>query len=145
MERAIKFYDAVFGALGVSRAPNWSDGWAGWGGSYDEGYGFWVCNPFDGRAPAEGNGTWSRSAPRMNSKCKLSTPPPSSTAAAMKGLPVRVHITSRRSMLRMYATLTETNSLASTTSTSRTPGIERESSYEGAGIYRRLSPSSEPK
>jgi len=29
MQRAIKFYDAVFGALGVSRAPNWSDGWAG--------------------------------------------------------------------------------------------------------------------
>jgi len=42
MERAIKFYDAVFGTLGVSRAPNWIDGWAGWGGSYDEGYGFWV-------------------------------------------------------------------------------------------------------
>jgi catechol 2,3-dioxygenase-like lactoylglutathione lyase family enzyme len=39
MERAIKFYDAVFGALGISRAPHWSDGWAGWGGSYDEGYG----------------------------------------------------------------------------------------------------------
>ena len=57
MERAIKFYDAVFGALGVSRAPIWSDGWAGWGGSYDERYGFWVCSPFDGRAPAAGNGT----------------------------------------------------------------------------------------
>jgi catechol 2,3-dioxygenase-like lactoylglutathione lyase family enzyme len=26
MERAIKFYVAVFGALGVSRAPNWIDG-----------------------------------------------------------------------------------------------------------------------
>jgi len=57
MERAIRFYDSVFGALGVSRAPNWSDGWAGWGGSYDEGYGFWVRSPFDGRAPAAGNGT----------------------------------------------------------------------------------------
>ena len=57
MERAIKFYDAVFGALGVSRAPNWIDGWAGWGGSDDEGYGFWVCNAFDGRVNAAGNGT----------------------------------------------------------------------------------------
>jgi catechol 2,3-dioxygenase-like lactoylglutathione lyase family enzyme len=25
MERAIRFYDSVFGALGVSRAPNWID------------------------------------------------------------------------------------------------------------------------
>ena len=57
MVRAVKFYDAVFGALGVSRAPSWSDGWAGWGGSYDDGYGFWVCAPFDGLAPAAGNGT----------------------------------------------------------------------------------------
>ena len=57
MQRAIKFYDAIFSALGVSRAPNWSDGWAGWGGSYDEGYGFWVCSPFDGPALPGGNGT----------------------------------------------------------------------------------------
>jgi catechol 2,3-dioxygenase-like lactoylglutathione lyase family enzyme len=57
MARAVKFYDAVFGALGIGRAPNWIEGWAGWGGSYDEGYGFWVCKPFDGRAPAPGNGT----------------------------------------------------------------------------------------
>jgi catechol 2,3-dioxygenase-like lactoylglutathione lyase family enzyme len=57
MQRAIKFYDAIFSTLGVSRAPSWNDGWAGWGGSYDEGYGFWVCNPFDERAPAAGNGT----------------------------------------------------------------------------------------
>jgi catechol 2,3-dioxygenase-like lactoylglutathione lyase family enzyme len=57
MERAVKFYDAVFGALGVARAPNWIDGWAGWGGSYDEGYGFWICKPFDGRVPTSGNGT----------------------------------------------------------------------------------------
>jgi catechol 2,3-dioxygenase-like lactoylglutathione lyase family enzyme len=54
--RSVRFYDAVFGALGIGRAPNDIDGWAGWGGSYDEGYGFWVCTPFDGRAPAPGNG-----------------------------------------------------------------------------------------
>ena len=56
LARAIAFYDAVFGALGVGRAPDWSEGWAGWGGSYDEGYGFWVCHPFDGQAPIAGNG-----------------------------------------------------------------------------------------
>lgn len=57
IDRAVKFYDAVFGALGVARAPNWIDGWAGWGGTYDEGYGFWICRPFDGGAPTLGNGT----------------------------------------------------------------------------------------
>jgi catechol 2,3-dioxygenase-like lactoylglutathione lyase family enzyme len=57
MERPVKFYDAVFGALGVARAPNWIDGWAGWGRSYDEGYGFWICRPFDWRVPTTGNGT----------------------------------------------------------------------------------------
>jgi catechol 2,3-dioxygenase-like lactoylglutathione lyase family enzyme len=57
LSRAIRFYDALFGALGIRRAPNWPAGWAGWGGSYDEGYGFWVCHPFDGEAPAPGNGT----------------------------------------------------------------------------------------
>ncbi len=56
MARAVEFYDAVFRTLRVSRAPNWTEGWAGWGGSYDEGYSFWVCHPFDGRAPTPGNG-----------------------------------------------------------------------------------------
>jgi|SRR5580658_3647050 catechol 2,3-dioxygenase-like lactoylglutathione lyase family enzyme len=57
MKRAVRFYDAVFSALEVARAPNLIEGWAGWGGSYDEGYGFWICSPFDGRAPTSGNGT----------------------------------------------------------------------------------------
>jgi catechol 2,3-dioxygenase-like lactoylglutathione lyase family enzyme len=57
LARAIRFYDAVFAALGVGRAPDWAEGWAGWGGSYDEGPSLWVCSPFDGRAPAPGNGT----------------------------------------------------------------------------------------
>jgi len=57
MARAVKFYDAVFNALGVARAPGWTEQWAGWGGSYDEGYGFWLCKPFDKRAPTPGNGT----------------------------------------------------------------------------------------
>jgi catechol 2,3-dioxygenase-like lactoylglutathione lyase family enzyme len=37
MERAIRFYDAIFGVLNVNRVPNWFEGWAGWGGSNDEG------------------------------------------------------------------------------------------------------------
>ncbi len=138
MERAVKFYDAVFGALGVNRAPNWIDGWAGWGGSYDEGYGFCVFNPLDGRAPAAGNGTMiAFRAKRMNSKCRLSTPPHWSAVALMKGLPGRVHIMSRRFMSRMSATLTETNSLSSTTSTSSNVTHSRP-----FGIYRVLSPPS---
>jgi catechol 2,3-dioxygenase-like lactoylglutathione lyase family enzyme len=56
LARAILFYDAVFATIGVSRAPDWADGWAGWGGSYDEGPSLWVCSPFDGKAPAPGNG-----------------------------------------------------------------------------------------
>lgn len=54
--RSIRFYDAVFGALGVERSPGWTESFAGWGPSYDEGVSFWVCRPFDGRAPAPGNG-----------------------------------------------------------------------------------------
>lgn len=53
MERAIRFYDSVFGALGVSRAPHWSDGWAGQGGSYDEGYAGSAVRSMVGRLPRE--------------------------------------------------------------------------------------------
>lgn len=56
LEKSIKFYDAVFGALGVPRAPDWAKGFAGWGPSYDDGVSFWICKPFDGRAPQPGNG-----------------------------------------------------------------------------------------
>lgn len=55
-ERAVAFYDAVFAALGVGRAPDWTAGWAGWGPSYDGGVSFWICRPFDGGAAAPGNG-----------------------------------------------------------------------------------------
>lgn len=57
LSRSILFYDAVFKALGHSRAPGWSDAWAGWGRDYDTGYGFWICRPFDGKPPTPGNGT----------------------------------------------------------------------------------------
>lgn len=57
LARAILFYDAVMAALGVGRAPDWAEGWAGWGSSYDDGPSLWICSPFDGKAPAPGNGT----------------------------------------------------------------------------------------
>ena len=54
--RAVAFYDAVLGALGYGRAPDWTPGWAGWGPGYDGGVSFWICKPFDGGPPAPGNG-----------------------------------------------------------------------------------------
>lgn len=56
LTRSVAFYDAVFAVLGVPRAPDWAPGWAGWGGSYDDGPSFWICAPFDGKAAAPGNG-----------------------------------------------------------------------------------------
>jgi catechol 2,3-dioxygenase-like lactoylglutathione lyase family enzyme len=55
--RSAAFYDAVFGALGYARSHDAAEGWAGWGPSYDEGVSFWICKPFDGKAPGHGNGT----------------------------------------------------------------------------------------
>jgi catechol 2,3-dioxygenase-like lactoylglutathione lyase family enzyme len=57
LARSIKFYDSVFKALGVSRSPEWIETFPGWGPNYDGGVSFWVCKPFDGGAPAAGNGT----------------------------------------------------------------------------------------
>lgn len=56
LQRSIAFYDSVFDVLGVARNPDAMEGWAGWGPSYDGGVSFWVCPPFDGRAPGAGNG-----------------------------------------------------------------------------------------
>jgi catechol 2,3-dioxygenase-like lactoylglutathione lyase family enzyme len=57
IERSVKFYDAVFETIGVGRGQEWTDTFVGWGPSYDDGESFWVCTPFDGRAPTPGNGT----------------------------------------------------------------------------------------
>jgi len=57
LARATRFYDAVFGTLGYRQSPGADKGWAGWGPSYDDGVSFWICKPFDGRAPSPGNGT----------------------------------------------------------------------------------------
>lgn len=63
LPRATRFYDAVMATLGHQRCdtagePGWED-WAGWGLYADEGRvqdALWVCRPFDGGAPAPGNG-----------------------------------------------------------------------------------------
>jgi len=64
LARAARFYDAVMGALGLSRCdtsqePDW-DGWLGWG-SYEDGgrqeTALWLCRPFDGQPATPGNGT----------------------------------------------------------------------------------------
>jgi catechol 2,3-dioxygenase-like lactoylglutathione lyase family enzyme len=55
-ERSIRFYDAVMATIGVGRAPEWSDEFAGWGEEYGKGFGLWICRPFDGRGPHPGNG-----------------------------------------------------------------------------------------
>lgn len=57
LSRAIKFYDAVLACLGIDRAPDWPDGWAGWGDGYGKGSSIWLCTPFDGKQPTAGNGT----------------------------------------------------------------------------------------
>ncbi len=62
--RAAKFYDAVLGALGLSRCdvsgePDW-DSWVGWGQYEDHGsreLALWLCKPFNDQPAAPGNGT----------------------------------------------------------------------------------------
>lgn len=64
LARSARFYDAVLGALGLSRCDtsaesDW-DGWIGWG-TYVEGgkreLALWVCKPFNGESATSGNGT----------------------------------------------------------------------------------------
>ena len=64
LQRACRFYDAVLGALGLSRCdtsqePNW-DAWVGWG-TYEQGgrheLALWLCKPFNGAPASTGNGT----------------------------------------------------------------------------------------
>jgi catechol 2,3-dioxygenase-like lactoylglutathione lyase family enzyme len=57
LARAIRFYDPVFATLGVGRAPDWPEDWAGWGSGYGKGLSLWVCLPFNGNPATSGNGT----------------------------------------------------------------------------------------
>ncbi len=54
--RSISFYDPVMATLGVSRAPDWTDDFIGWGGSYDTGPSIWLAKPFNRMPPSAGNG-----------------------------------------------------------------------------------------
>jgi len=56
LARSIRFYDPVMTALGIARAPDWTEGWAGWGGSYDTGTSLWICVPFNKARQSPGNG-----------------------------------------------------------------------------------------
>jgi catechol 2,3-dioxygenase-like lactoylglutathione lyase family enzyme len=57
IERSAAFYDAVFAVLGQARNPESVANFIGWGPSYDGGVSFWICPPFDGKAPSAGNGS----------------------------------------------------------------------------------------
>lgn len=64
LARAVPFYDALLGALGLSRCdthddPDW-DGWVGWGTYEDDGrteVALWLCQPFDGQPATVSNGS----------------------------------------------------------------------------------------
>ncbi len=63
LRAAARFYDAVLGALGLTRCvveddAAW-DGWIGWGTYANRGaqeLALWLCEPFDGRPASAGNG-----------------------------------------------------------------------------------------
>lgn len=57
LSRGIRFYNAVFGVLGIAQRTDGADGWAGWGKDYDEGFSLWLCPTFDGKLATVGNGT----------------------------------------------------------------------------------------
>lgn len=50
------FYDAALAPLGYGRSADPDQGWLGWGLDYDDGVSLWLCPPFNGKAPAPGNG-----------------------------------------------------------------------------------------
>ncbi len=55
-EASGKFYDAVFGAIGVER--KFADGgWIGYGPKGADGHSIYVCPPFDGKEATGGNGS----------------------------------------------------------------------------------------
>lgn len=56
LDRAVRFYTALCGALDIPRLPDWDEGWAGWGQEYADGFSLCLCAPFDGRPATAGNG-----------------------------------------------------------------------------------------
>src|ERR1044071_7831226 len=64
LDRAIVFYNATLGALGMKRVvtndPAWDRVAAGWGLYEDDGMrelAFWIGTPFDGKPATVGNGS----------------------------------------------------------------------------------------
>ncbi|MBS7541959.1 VOC family protein [Ancylobacter oerskovii] len=55
-DRTLAFYDPVMATLDHVRSEDATPGWAGYGPDYDGGVSLWLCHPFDGGAPAPGNG-----------------------------------------------------------------------------------------
>jgi catechol 2,3-dioxygenase-like lactoylglutathione lyase family enzyme len=51
--RAVAFYDAVLGELGIARGKS-GDGFAGWGSPHESG--FFITRPLDGQPASVGNG-----------------------------------------------------------------------------------------
>jgi catechol 2,3-dioxygenase-like lactoylglutathione lyase family enzyme len=64
IDRAVRFYDAALGALGIQRCitgdPEMDRTFAGWGTYENDGateIALWVCSPFNKQAATAGNGT----------------------------------------------------------------------------------------
>lgn len=55
-DRALRFYDAVFGALGMTRAF-FDQGWAGYARPGAESQSIFLCPPYDGKPARGANGT----------------------------------------------------------------------------------------
>lgn len=56
LDRAVAFWGPILHDLGHARLAHVDAGWAGWGHDYDDGFGFYLCPPFDGRTASAGNG-----------------------------------------------------------------------------------------
>lgn len=54
--RSTAFWGPIMEALGHAPIPGLGDGWAAWGQDYDNGFGFYLCPPFDGAPAHPGNG-----------------------------------------------------------------------------------------
>lgn len=54
--RATAFWGPIMASLGHPALSDLGEGWAGWGGDYDTGFGFYLSPTFDGRPASAGNG-----------------------------------------------------------------------------------------
>jgi catechol 2,3-dioxygenase-like lactoylglutathione lyase family enzyme len=54
--RGTAFWGPIMQRLGHPALADLGEGWAGWGGEYDTGFGFYLCPTFDGKPATPGNG-----------------------------------------------------------------------------------------